>query len=282
MNIRTGLAASLLAAIALLAACGDGETTVTVNQPQQTGISVTGSGSVTVTPDIAVLSVGVEVTRPTVAGARAEAAEAMEAVRAALGRHGVEERDIATQYFNIYPEYSRPAPCVETRLVPVPAPAQPATTEEAAAPLAAPAVESEPCPPQEEKITGFRVNNQLTVKVRDLDRLSDVLDDAIAAGGDAMRVNNVSFTVDEPEQYMAQAREQAMNDARARAEQLAELAGVTLGRARSISESTVATPFFERGGPVAFAAVAQAAPPTPISPGETEVSLMVFVVYELE
>ena len=120
------------------------------------------------------------------------------------------------------------------------------------------------------------------MKVRDLDRLSDVLDDAIAAGGDAMRVNNVSFTVDEPEQYMAQAREQAMNDARARAEQLAELAGVTLGRARSISESTVATPFFERGGPVAFAAVAQAAPPTPISPGETEVSLMVFVVYELE
>ena len=191
------------------------------------------------------LSVGVEVTRTTVAVARAEAAEAMEAVRDTLARNGIEERDIKTQFFSISPQYSRP---------------RNGTLE----------------------ITGYTVSNLLSVTVREIDDVSEVLDDVTAAGGDVVRVNNVSFTVDEPEQYMAQAREQAMNDARARAEQLAELAGVTLGRARSISESTVATPFFEHGGPVAFAAVAEAGPPTPISPGETEVSLMVFVVYELE
>ena len=185
MRLRMLAPVAALAALAVqAAACTASDTTVTVAQPQQTGISVSGNGSVTVVPDIAVLSLGIEVTRETVAEARSEAAEAMEAVRAALGRDGVEERDIATQYFNIFPQYSRPAPCVETRLVPAPAPARSDATEEAAPPLAVPAVASTPCPPQEPRITGFRVNNQLTVKARDLDRLSDVLDDAIAAGGD--------------------------------------------------------------------------------------------------
>ena len=131
MRPRTLAPVSALAALALLAAaCTAGDTTVTVAQPEQTGISVSGTGSVTVVPDLAVLSLGVEVTRATIAEARSEAAEAMEAVRAALGRDGVEERDIATQYFNIFPQYSRPVPCVETRLVP--APARLAATEGAA------------------------------------------------------------------------------------------------------------------------------------------------------
>ncbi len=282
MRLRMLAPVAALAALALLAAaCTAGDTTVTVAQPQQTGISVSGNGSVTVVPDLAVLSLGVEVTRETVAEARSEAAEAMEAVRAALGRGGVEERDIATQYFNIFPQYSRPAPCVETRLVPVPAPATQAATEEATAPLVAPAVASTPCPPQEPQITGFRVTNQLTVKVRDLDQLSDVLDDAIAAGGDAVRVNNVSFSVDEPEQYLGEAREQAMRDARERAEHLASLAGVTLGQLRSVSESSAPSQNLRGGAFGAEFAFAQAAA-TPLSPGETEVSLTVFVVYEVE
>ena len=285
MRPRTLAPVAALAALALLAAaCTAGDTTVTVAQPEQTGISVSGTGSVTVVPDLAVLSLGVEVTRATIAEARSEAAEAMEAVRAALGRDGVEERDIATQYFNIFPQYSRPVPCVETRLVPAPAPlaaTEGAATEGPVAPLAAPAVASTPCPPQPPQITGFRVNNQLTVKVRDLDRLSDVLDDAITAGGDAVRVNNVSFSVDEPEQYLGEAREQAMQDARERAEQLASLAGVTLGQLRSVSESSASSQNLGRGGFGAEFAFAAAAP-TPLSPGESEVSLTVFVVYEID
>ena len=285
MRLRMLAPVAALAALALLAAaCTAGDTTVTVAQPQQTGISVSGNGSVTVVPDIAVLSLGIEVTRETVAEARSEAAEAMEAVRAALGRDGVEERDIATQHFNIFPQYSRPVPCVETRLVPALAP--PAATEGAAtegpvAPLTAPAAASTPCPPQQPQITGFRVNNQLTVKVRDLDRLSDVLDNAITAGGDAVRVNNVSFSVDEPEQYLGEAREQAMQDARERAEQLASLAGVTLGQLRSVSESSASPQALGRGGFGAEFTFAAAAP-TPLSPGESEVSLTVFVVYEID
>jgi uncharacterized protein YggE len=248
MNIRTGLTAVLLATTALLLACGGGrrggETTVTVVQPQETGISVTGNGSVTVTPDVAMLGIGIEVTRTTVAEARNEAAQVMDAVREALADSGIGERDIKTQFFSIYPQYSRP---------------QNGTPE----------------------ITGYMVSNQLTVTVREIDDVSEVIDQATVAGGDLVRVNDVSFTVDEPEQYLVEAREQAMDDARDRAGQLASLAGMSLGGVRSVSESGGVMPFDSRGG-FGGVAMAEAAAATPISPGETEVSLTVFVVYEIE
>ncbi len=239
-----GVAVAALAATALVAAaCGGGDTNVTVAAAEQTGISVSGTGSVTVAPDVAVLVMGVEVTRDTIAEAREEAAAANQAIRDSLESDGVEERDVATQFFNIYPQY---------------------VYEERRAP----------------EIIGFTVTNQLRVKVRKIDSVSDVLDGAIKAGGDAVRVQSISFTVDEPEQYLTEAREQAMADARKRAEQLADLAGVSLGAPRTISES-------RGGGPIPFAAdtggfrvEAQAA--TPISPGETEIALTVFVVYSIE
>ncbi len=231
--------AAALAVLGLAAAACTPESNVTVNESGQTGISVTGTGSVTVVPDVGVLNIGVEVTADTVADARADAAEAMEAIRDSLDANGVEERDITTQFFNIFPQYR---------------------------------FRDEEAP----TITGFTVNNQVTVKVRDIDRLSETLDDAIDAGGDAVRVNNVSFAVDEPEQFFDEAREKAVADARERAEQLADLAGVELGDPLSISES-------RGGGPVPFPELAFAdsgrGGSTPIAPGEGEITLSVSVLY---
>ncbi len=244
MAIRTGSMTALVVATTLLAACGNGETTITVNQSEQAGISVTGSGSVTVVPDIALLSIGAEVTRDTVAKARSGVAEAMEAVRGTLAHHDIEERDITTSSFNIRPQYS----------------SQKRETLE---------------------ITGYTVSNHLNVKLREMDDVPTVLDDAIASGGNAVRVHSVSFIVDEPEQYLAEARQNAMEDARTRAEHMAELAKVKLGKVRSISESNIAMPFSDRRSLSGMAA-AEAAPATLISPGETEISLMVFVTYDLE
>jgi uncharacterized protein YggE len=234
----------LVAAVALLglaaAACTP-ETTVTVNDSGQSGIAVTGTGSVTVVPDIGVLNIGVEVTADTVAEARAGAAEAMEAIQGSLRASGVEDRDIATQFFNIFPQYR---------------------------------FRDEEAP----RITGFTVNNRVTVKVRDIDRLSETLDEAIDAGGDAVRVNNVSFAVDEPEQYLEEARAKAVADGRQRAEQLATLAGVELGAPISINES-------RGGGPVPFPEFARAdsalGGSTSIQPGENEITLSVSVLYEV-
>ncbi len=207
------------------------------------GISVDGTGSVTVTPDIGVFDVGVEVTEETVALARAGAAEAMQRMRDAVTASGVEERDITTRSFNIYPQYD---------------------------------YSSEEGPPE---IIGYTVNNWIEVKVRDIDRLSDILDDAVTAGGDAIRVGGISFRVDEPEQYADEARKLAVEDARERAQQLADLAGVTLGSAISISESSGG---FARQGVLRAEAAFAADTSTPISPGESQVSVTVHIVFAIE
>lgn len=243
---RSAAAVGIVGAIVLVASACTPETEVTVNPNEQTGISVAGLGRVNVVPDIALLSLGVEITRPTVAEARGEAATAMDALEASLIDNGVAEADIQTMFFNIYPQY----------------------------------VYSENEPP---RITGFTVSNQVEVKVRNIDAVSTVLDAAIEAGGDNVRVNNISFTVDEPEQYLDQAREQAVADARARAEQLATLAGVELGAIRSISENF-------NGGmlpPIPFAAERSAAQTgggsdSSLNPGETRITLTVSVTFNVE
>jgi uncharacterized protein YggE len=243
---RIWIAALIAAAsVGLAAVACTPETNVTVSPSESTGIAVSGTGTVTVVPDIALLNLGVEVTRDTVAEARSDAADAMQAIRDSLEDNGVEERDIQTQFFNIFPQYDFRRDDDTPRII------------------------------------GFTVNNQVQVKVREIDDVSRVLDEAIDAGGDNVRVNNVSFTVDEPEQFLDEAREEAVADARTRAEQLAELSGVELGAVRTISEA------FGGGPPVPLARLEAAADfgggaPTPIGPGEAEITLTVNVVFEIE
>ena len=198
---RALLGAGAAVLVALTVACTP-KTEVTVAGAAQTsqGIAVSGQGSVSVRPDIALLNLGVEVNAPTVAEARGQAADAMQAVQDAITGLGVSVEDIQTQYFNIYPQYSYP---------------------EREAP----------------QITGFVVSNQAQVKVRSLDSVSDVLDAAIEAGGDNVRVNGVTFTVEDPDEFLADARAEAVQNARAHAQVLADAAGVGLGAPIAINES---------------------------------------------
>ncbi len=239
---RMGHIASVLGLVglALLGAACESTTTL-VTTPDPGGISVSGTGTVTVTPDIAVINLGVEVRAQTVAAAREGAAKALEAMRATLKRDGIEDRDVKTQGLRINPEYaSRPT--------------------------------SQPT------IIGYVVSNDVSIKVRQLDDASKVLDNAVLAGGDSVRVNGISFEVDQPEKYHAQARELAVKDARERADALAKLAGVELGKPRTINEfsgPSSPVPALARSG----AGLADTA--TPISPGESEVAVQVSIVYEL-
>ena len=124
------------------------------------------------------------------------------------------------------------------------------------------------------------MNNAVTVKVRQLNNLSRVLDTAVAAGGNDVRVNSIAFTVDDPEKQREQARKLAIEDARRHAEQLADAAGVSLGRARSVSETSDGVPI-----PVERAARSSAQDSgvdTPVSPGETDITVTVSVVYEID
>ncbi len=97
----------------------------------------------------------------TVELARSEAAVAMELVLQALKDRSIEDGDIQTRYFNIYPEY------VWNDLE------------------------------REQELSGYRVSNQVTIKIRDVENVGSVIDDSVEAGGDLIRVQSVRFTVDD-------------------------------------------------------------------------------------
>lgn len=209
------------------------------------GISVSGRGSVTVSPDTAIITVGVQARRDTVAEARNDAAEAMTAIVAVLRDEGVAEEDIKTQFLSINPVYNY--------------------RED---------------PPE---LTGFDVVNNVRVTVRDLDSVGPIIDGVAEAGGDLTRINGISFTIDDPSPFQAELREKAVGDAMSKAQQLATLAGVVLGPAISISEGGGIVPVNQTG--FRDFAVAEAAlefAPTPISAGELELNLSVSMVFAIQ
>jgi len=208
-------------------------------------IHVNGSGSVTGDPDIASLNLGVSVEKETVAEAREEAASSMTALIETLKANNIDEKDISTENFSIYPQYD--------------------WTEEGRI------------------LKGYRVNNTVRAKVRDLDTLSDVIDDATEAGGDYIVLNSIQFMIEDTTDYQHQARTLAVKDAEAKAQTLASASGVTLGKPVTISENT-----YYESPPIPYAAVAEAAADdgarssTPIVPGEQTINVNVTIVYEIE
>lgn len=229
---------SLLATALAFAGCTKGDSImVNASGDDVTGITVSGTGEVSAPTDTGYLSLGVQVDAATVAEAREQAARAAEAVIASLTSNGLEKRDIQTTQLAIYPRYdSRPAANGEPR------------------------------------ITGYTVTNILEIKVRRLDSFSKVVDDAVAAGGDAARVNGIRFGIEDTEALAKQARELAVKDARAKAEQLAAATGVRLGEPLAISEVQSPAP------PIVYAearTTAQGA--TPIEPGSGMVAVQVTV-----
>lgn len=242
---KTMIAVIGIVALGLLA-LGCTETT-TVVQPGQsaTGITVSGSGSAFGEPDVAVLTLGVEAQAPTVAEARSEAAEAMDATLQALKDGGVEENDIQTTRFSINPQYDY----------------------------------SGNGPP---RLTGFFVENLVTVKIREIDDTGDLIDAAATAGGDLIRIQNLRFTIDDPAALEDEARVAAMEEARSKGETLAAVAGVSLGAPRAISESGGVSPITFRQDLFDAAVPAAGGSATSIEIGQLEVRVQVQVVYGLE
>jgi uncharacterized protein YggE len=212
--------------------------------PAQT-ITVVGTGSASVEPDIARTSIGVETYGETVAEAVDANSELMTSILTALEAAGIDGKDIQTSGYSINMErYPEPQPRV-------------ISTEEG----------DEGNQPQ------YRVSNMLNVTIRDLDSVSDVLDAAIEAGANS--IWGVNFALEDMSEAQAGAREDAVADAASRASALAELGGVELGPIMSISEVI-------GGGAVPMAVTVEKAVASgagPISPGELEVSYQVQVVY---
>ncbi|MEU3604644.1 SIMPL domain-containing protein [Streptomyces sp. NPDC035033] len=162
-------------------------------------VTVTGSGSATAAPDLAIVSVGVEVTRATAKEAMAAQATAAGTLLAALRKEGVEDRDIRTNSLTLTPVYA-------------------------------------PSTGGESKVTGYQAGQTFSVKVRDIDRAGQVVGAVNGAVGDTGRVNGVVFDVADPKELRAKAREAAYRDAYEKASQHARLSGHRLGRLVSLSE----------------------------------------------
>ena len=133
---------------------------------------------------------------------------------------------------------------------------------------------------QQEIVIGYRVTNMVTAKIRDVGKAGTVIDAVAAAGGDLTRINSIGFTVDDPSTYYEEARQKAVADADAKAKQLADLAGVKLGKPTYISESSYMPGPIYRQDLVAKAAAAPAVT-TPISPGEMEITMNVQLAYAI-
>ena len=224
-----------------------------VYNSQSTGIWVSGQGKVTVIPDVAVLNMGVEAEASTVEQAMDEAAVAMDRVITSLHANGVAENDIKTQWFDIYPI---------SEWVDIDYPVKSWIEDDY------------------EVLIGYRVTNMVTVKIRDVEATGQIIDAAAKAGGDLIRIHGVSFTVDDTSIYEGQVRAQAIADARAKAQQLASLAGVNLGSPFYISESGGFYPIYQDY--YGMGAMEMERVPTSISPGETEITLTVQMAFAIQ
>jgi uncharacterized protein YggE len=209
------------------------------DQPPEHVIAVTGAGKVTVIPDMATIRLGVAVERPTAKAARDAAATSMTAVVAAIRKLGIADKDIATATVSLGPVYSYP-----NNSAPV--------------------------------VRGYQLNNSVTVTVRDLSKLSDVLDDAVAAG--ATSVDGVSFDVTDRTAAEANARQAAIKDAKAKADTYAKGLGVAITGVASVTES-VATPIWYQPEMSAAAPAAGDKASTPTLPGSTDVTITVQVSF---
>jgi uncharacterized protein YggE len=206
-------------------------------------ITVTGVGQVSVVPDQLAFDLSVSVLRPGLTQALDDANSAMQSVVDTLKAAGVADKDVQTTDVSTYPEYGRHQK------------GQPPTLQ------------------------GYRVSHSITVTVDDLSKGSDVVSAALAAGGKGVRLDGLRLQVADPDTALGPARSDAVQQARAKAEELAEDAGRELGGIVRISE-TADQPYAEdmRG---AYDAAASAAGSVPIQPGQEDLTANVVVVYEL-
>ncbi len=217
---------------------------------QQAGIWVTGLGKVTLDPDLALLSLGVEVRADTVEAARAEAAAAMTGMIEALKARGSADKDIQTRFFNISPEYTYQEIYEDGRRY------------------------------NKQVLTGYRVSNTVTAKIRDLDIVGATIDEVVQAGGDATRIQSIRFTVEDSSAANTQARESAVLDALAKADQFATLTGVARGNLLFITEIGSSMPSVRTIDGMEAAALADSFT-TPISAGELELQVSVQAVFAI-
>jgi uncharacterized protein YggE len=211
---------------------------MSIGGPVNQTIAVSGTGAASAPPDLAIVDLGVEVVAGSVAAARAAAATAMEAVLASLREHGVSDAGLTTTSYTIRPEYDHQ---------------------------------------DRRRLRGYRVINLVEASIADLEGLGDIIDSATISGGEHSVVHGLRFAHQDPTALAAEARARAWESAKAKAQQLAELAGIGLGGVVAISEKDRLG-----GDPSPFRALAAVEAAAPIEAGELTVTITVQVEFEID
>ena len=129
-------------------------------------------------------------------------------------------------------------------------------------------------------LRGYQVSQSVTVKIRDLAKVGDIL--AAAGEGGANQVSGLSFSIDDPESLKQEARIKALENAKTKAEALASVAGVSLGKIVSFSESSMTPPVMYKSIDASLGMGGAAAVPSPtVEAGSMDIVLDVTVSYEI-
>jgi uncharacterized protein YggE len=222
--------------VVLLMGC-TGDTIVRTAADNSESVQVSGTASVQVTPNVATTTIGVQTFEADAVVAVTVNNERVAAVITSLEGLGVLPQDLQTSGFSISPQRAY--------------------------------AEDRP-----DSITGFWVRNSISATLRDLTTVGAILQGAIEAG--ANEIHGLQFTVSNPDSIEDVARRLAVQDARRRAESLADAAGASVGRVLSLSESSVAVPSIFRGVAELDAAA------VPVQPGEVDVTAFVTAVFALK
>ncbi len=245
-KISTVVTAALIAALVMgAAALGAVFARPTPTQAAQPGggvvrqITVVGSGEAKAAPDRANIQLGVQSEAQTAREALTDNSTKMAGLIDQLKKLGVADKDIQTSNFNIAPTYE----------------------------------------PNGRTVTGYQVNNTVSVIIRNLAGTSDLLDKIVSAG--ANTVYGMSFDIDNPKALQTTARDAAIADARVRADAIAKAAGGSVGQVLTISETIGSPPQpLMRVGAAADQAAAGGAPP--VQTGEQTINAQVQITYELK
>lgn len=206
-------------------------------------ITVVGEGVVNIEPNVARTNIGVEVLRPSVEEAAAENAAIVDRLLATLTELGIAGKDIQTSGYNVFAErYGASGPVSDEEVQ-------------------------------------YRVSNNVTVIIRDLDKVGEVLDASIKAG--ANNIYGVEFLLDDATAVRSEARKLAVENARATAEELAVLNGVTVGKVLAISEVVGGAGGFYNNSISSFQIGMGGAERTPIQPGQLRLTMQLQLTYEL-
>ena len=258
----------MLAIFLLAKTVGEFKQYSAIDNQNQNVISVNGTGEVYAKADIAEISFTVDEVEKTVALAQQKATDKNNNVIDFLKKSGVEDKDIKTTGYNINPKYDYSVvPCAETMKAP--------SVQSQSYPSTAIA-----CPPSSKNIlVGYEVSESVDVKLRDISKAGDIL-----AGIGKLSVSNVSglsFTIDNQDTLKAEARKMAIDDAKAKAEKIADDLGISLGKISSFYENGDVPMYSDAKGMAVGGGLAPVSSPQ-ISTGQNKITVNVSVTYKLD